>query len=151
MNDPISAAHRHPRLAESEAYRHWSREQVRWSDTDLVGHVNNLSFAAYCETGRCMFFKPFVEKNSETRALMLPAQMIVNFYAEAHWPEVIEIGTAILSIGNTSCRVGQGLFVGDRCIGTSEVTVVLIDEQTRQPNSIPAWLRGWLQENMILA
>ncbi|EPL3138007.1 TPA: acyl-CoA thioesterase [Pseudomonas aeruginosa] len=149
MDEKISAVTRHPRLTERDAYHHWSREQVRWSDTDLVGHVNNLSFAAYCETGRCMFLRPFVENNSSQRAMMLPAQLILNFIAEAHWPQVIEIGTGIISIGNTSCRIGQGLFVEGRCIATSEVTNVMIDEQTRQPRPLPDWFRSWLSEYMI--
>jgi len=149
MNVQINAAARHPRLAQRDAYQHWCREQVRWSDTDLVGHVNNLSFAAYCETGRCMFLKPFVEKDSQQRAMMLPAQLVLNFIAEAHWPQIIEIGTGIISVGNTSCRIGQGLFVEDRCIATSELTNVLIDEHTRQPKPIPDWLRNWLNRYLI--
>ncbi|ASD11736.1 TPA: acyl-CoA thioesterase [Pseudomonas aeruginosa] len=149
MENRISAASRHPRLTERDAYKHWSREQVRWSDTDLVGHVNNLSFAAYCETGRCMFLRPFVEKGSPQRAMMLPAQLVLNFMAEAHWPQVVEIGTGIIAIGNTSCRIGQGLFVEDRCIATSEVTNVMINEETRQPMPIPDWLRDWMKDYLI--
>ena len=150
MSHPISAVNKHPRLAQRAAFIAWSHEQVRWSDTDLVGHVNNLSFAAYLETGRSLFLREFVEKDSPRRAMMLPAQMVLNFYREAHWPDVVDIGTAVLSLGNTSCRVGQGLFVGDHCIATSEATLVLIDEHTRQPITLYPWLRDWLGQRMLI-
>lgn len=136
-------------LSQRSSFDFWVSEQVRWSDTDLVGHVNNLSFAAYCETGRSLFFRPFVDRNSTQRAMMLPVQLIVNFKAEAYWPDIVEVGTGVLSIGNTSSRIGQGLFIGDRCVGTSITTVVFINEETRKPHAIPESIRSWLNERLV--
>ena len=150
MTETFSAVERHPRLAERAAYRHWSGEQVRWSDTDLVGHVNNLSFAAYCETGRCLFLRHWFTAGAAQRLVMLPVQSVVNFYTEAHWPEQVDIGTAVLSVGNTSYRLGHGLFVGERCIGTSESTMVLIDAGSRKPRPLTEELREWLLENTLI-
>jgi len=132
-----------------ESYRHWEQERVRWSDTDQVGHVNNLAFGAYCETGRSLFLRRFVGRDADPRALFLPAQLTINFLGEAHWPAQVDIGTGILGIGRTSCRLGQGLFDDQRCFGTSETVLVLIDEQTRLPREIPGWLREWLAGSII--
>lgn len=122
---------------------------MRWSDTDLVGHANNLTFGAFCETGRCMFMRQYVERDSSDRQMFLPTQLIVNFLGELHWPATVDIGTGVMSIGRTSCRIGQGLFDGDRCVGTSECVVVLIDEATRRPREIPDAVRTRFSEYLI--
>lgn len=137
-------------LTQREVYQHWMQERIRWSDTDLVGHANNLAFGAFCETGRCHFVRELLEAQADRRAMLLPVQLTINFLGEAHWPATIDIGTGVISIGKTSVRVGQGLFDGDRCIGTSDTTIVLIDEQTRRPQPVPQWLRSWFDARLIV-
>ena len=136
-------------LAQRSAYKHWVDEHVRWSDTDLVGHANNLTFGAFAETGRCLFLRSYSERNSANRASFLPAQLLINFLGELFWPAQVEIGTGVLSIGNTSFRVGQGLFEGERCFGTVETALVMIDESTRRPQRIPDTIRDWLTDYML--
>lgn len=116
---------------------------MRWSDTDLVGHTNNLTFGAFAETGRCLFLKRFVTRDSPERAMLLPVQLTLNFLGEVFWPAQIDVGTGVLSIGTSSCRIGQGMFEGERCIGTAETVIVLIDETSRRPRAIPESLRAW--------
>jgi acyl-CoA thioester hydrolase len=101
-----------PWLTRRETFTHWAREQVRFSDTDALGHVDNLAFGAFAETGRCMFLKRFVEKGSVQRAMFLPATLSINFLGELHWPAAVDVGTGILAIGNSSFRYvieGQAL------------------------------------------
>ena len=50
-------------LTQRSTYSYWLTENIRWSDTDLVGHVNNLSFSTYYETGRTQFLRPFVARD----------------------------------------------------------------------------------------
>jgi len=136
-------------LTRRENFHQWAAERVRWSDTDLVGHTNNLAFGAFCETGRSLFLRRFVDRHSTERAMLLPAQLIINFLGEAYWPTEVDIGTGVLSIGTTSCRLGQGLFDGERCFGSSETVIVLIDEQSRRPRPIPSEMRHWLAGHLI--
>jgi acyl-CoA thioester hydrolase len=145
----MSSPAAHAALIHRASFRHWEHEQVRWSDTDQVGHVNNLAFGAYCETGRSLFLKDFLSDRSQSRALFLPAQMTINFLAEAFWPAKVDIGTGVLGLGRTSCRIGQGLFDGERCFGSAETVLVMTNEQTRRPTEIPAWLRDWLSQYLI--
>jgi acyl-CoA thioester hydrolase len=132
------------RLTRRESYKLWIPEHVRFSDTDLMGHVNNLAFGAFAETGRCMFLKRFIGKESADRAMFLPAQIILNFLGEIFWPAQIDVGTAILGVGGSSFRFGQGMFDGERCFATSESVFVLVDEISRRPMAIPTSIRDWL-------
>src|SRR5215831_6094977 len=36
-------------------YPHWTTVTLRYSDQDSMGHVNNVSYAAYVEAGRVAF------------------------------------------------------------------------------------------------
>lgn len=131
-------------LIHRNIYSHWATERVRWSDTDMVGHVNNMSFSTYFETGRTEFLMPLLAREAERRILMVLARMSVDFIGEVHWPSNVEVGTGLLAIGRTSCRMGQALFVGDRCVGSAETVLVVIDEDTRKPREIPEWVRNYL-------
>ena len=140
-----------PVLTRRENFRFWSREHVRFSDTDLVGHLNNLSFAAYCETGRVMFLHDVNHGREKRIDSTLPVQVIVNFLGELHWPAEVEVGTGILAIGGSSFRFGQGLFAGERCFGSGETVMVTIDPDTRRSRPIPAWLREQLERYALPA
>ncbi len=65
-------------LLRRESYLVWVQEHVRFSDTDLMGHTNNLAFGAFAETGRCMFLREFIEKKDAEHATFLPAQIVLN-------------------------------------------------------------------------
>ena len=73
---------RDPRLSQRAAFPHWLTERVRWSDTDQVGHVNNLSFGTYIETGRTEFLRELIDRNADSRVLLLMAQVNICFLGE---------------------------------------------------------------------
>jgi len=129
-------------LTRRATFRHWMAERVRWSDTDMVGHVNNLAFAAYLETGRTHFMYPMVNEATGERALFLLARLTVDYLDEVHWPAAIDIGTGILALGRASLRLGQGLFDGDRCVAVADSVMVRIDETSRNSAPIPDWARA---------
>jgi acyl-CoA thioester hydrolase len=133
-----------PGLTDRSHYRHWVRDTIRYSDTDMVGHVNNLAFAAYCETGRTMFMHAFPQPLIGVHSQTVIARITINFLDEAHWPGEAEIGTGVIRVGNSSMTLGQGLFNEGRCFATSESTIVMIDRQTRRPSRIPDDFRDWL-------
>ncbi len=145
MSVPPTGYPANPALSIHAHYRHFERERVRWSDTDQIGHVNNLAFGAYCETGRSMFMNQVTMQNRDLGRLFVVSQLIVNFLGELHWPAEVMVGTGVMAIGRTSYRVGQGLFVGDRCFGTAESLLVQIDDKTRRPTPISDELRDWLE------
>ena len=42
-------------------YAHWTKESVRYNDTDRQGHVNNAVFVTFLEAGR----NPLAERSSD--------------------------------------------------------------------------------------
>lgn len=113
----------------------------------MIGHVNNLAFAAYLETGRALFLRHFTIADAASRALFVLGEITIRFLSEAHWPAKIDAGTGVAEIGRRTLRLGQGLFVGDQCIAVAESSLVLMDETTRKsrdiPNDVSTWLSGF--------
>jgi acyl-CoA thioester hydrolase len=140
----------HP-LPDRAAYPHWVRERIRWSDTDMLGHVNNLAIAAYCESGRTEFLRTVLAPAAAPRSLLLLAHLSTSFLGEIHWPGEVDVGTGVLEVGRSSCRMGQAVFAGDRCVSRSESVLVLIDERTRRPRAIDDALRRILENFPVAA
>jgi acyl-CoA thioester hydrolase len=136
-----------PRLRHRASYPHWVQEHVRWSDTDRIGHANNLAFAAFSETGRALLLRPFMDPDTGPRALLVMAEQRLKFLGEMHWPARIDVGTAVAAIRVRSCIMVQALFDGERCTGLVETRLVLIDEDSRKsrpfPDAVRTELEGW--------
>lgn len=133
-------------LQDRAGYRHWDQTQIRWSDTDLVGHVNNLAFGAYCELGRAHFMSRIANQTALDGPLFVLARLTIDFVQEMHWPGMVDIGTGVISLGNTSMTLGNGIFLDGTCRGTGQATMVYIDRTVRKPTPIPEELRARFQE-----
>ncbi len=103
-----------------------------------------LAFGAYCETGRSLFSRDVIRHDFRSGRQFVVSQLIINFVGELHWPAEVSIGTGILHIGRSSYRVGQGLFDGERCFGSAECLMVMIDSSTRRPTPIDEGMRARL-------
>ncbi|HTS91103.1 MAG TPA: thioesterase family protein [Stellaceae bacterium] len=134
-----------PPATERTSYSVWARDRLRFSDTDLQGHINNAVFATFCETGRVSFL--FDEKLDlrGPGASFVIARLELDYRAELFYPGEVEIGTRVLHIGRTSFRLGQGIFSGDACAATGESVLVLMDDGTRKPKPLTPQLRTWLE------
>ncbi len=144
-SDPLAD----PRLKQRGTYGHWIHEHVRWSDTDMAGHANNLAFAAFAETGRAILLRRFMAPDAEPRALLVLAEFRIKYLSEAYWPAEVEVGTGVSRIGTRSCRMVQGLFVAEHCIAVAESVLVLIDETTRRSRDISPAVRSLLLDHAL--
>ena len=147
VTDPLNE----PQLKQRAAYGHWIHEHVRWSDTDMAGHANNLAFAAFAETGRAILLRRFMAPDADPRALLVLAEFRIKYLSEAYWPSEVDVGTGVSTIGTRSCRMVQGLFIGEQCIAVAESVLVMIDETTRRSADIPPAVRSLLLDHAVIA
>lgn len=114
------------------AYPHRVRHAIRYGDTDRQGHVNNAVYAVFFEFGRTLLLaeeiRPLISKDREP----VMVRLVIDFRRELHWPGEIEIGTGVLSIGNSSVRFAQAVFSGETCVASGEAVVVQLDSATRK-------------------
>jgi len=139
-------ADRLPDLTRAGAYRHWITDRIRFSDTDQAGHVNNVAYAAYAETGRLDMMHQVLWPLRQDGRRFIAASITVNFLRETHYPGEVRVGTGIARIGRTSLTVGQGIFKDDLCVASALGTVVHLNGSAPEPLSdeMKAVLQPWL-------
>jgi acyl-CoA thioester hydrolase len=74
---------------------------------------------------------------------LLVASIRIDYLAEAHYPEMIDVGLATLTIGLKSWTVASAAFQKDLCVAVNDTVVVFSDGQ--RPIAIPEQIRGILE------
>lgn len=109
-----------------------SFDKLRYADTDRQGHVNNANFSTFLETGRVEFlYHPEYPILQDGYSFVIAA-LHLNFIEEMTWPGRVDIGTAVLKIGNSSITLYQQLFQQDKCIASAETVIVQVDDNSRK-------------------
>ena len=131
------------------AYPHIQPIQTRFGDMDVLGHLNNVAFAALFETGRTKFNHRLDLWASLERRRSVVAQVEINYLAEGRYPDDVEIATGIGAIGRRSWEILSAMFQGGRCIATCDATIVMDPGPDRQ--GLPDDFRAKLAEVAVRA
>ncbi|HKK30212.1 MAG TPA: acyl-CoA thioesterase [Alphaproteobacteria bacterium] len=114
-------------LTDATLYHHWVDEVVRFSDTDMMGHVNNTAMTKYVESGRLHYdfdvLSPASKGADEPFSLII-ANLNMNYLAESFFPGRVRVGTRLIRVGNSSITTAHGLFRENGCFGTSTCVMV---------------------------
>lgn len=121
-----------PDLTARSTFGHWVTEHVRFSDTDLVGHVNNVAIAAFVESGRVAFAGRLLAAAGAAHGLTL-RRVEIDYRSELHYPAELAVGTRLLAVGRTSLTVGTGVFAGQRSVATARGVLVAVDTHGAVP------------------
>ena len=107
-------------------------DKLRYADTDSQGHVNNANFSTFLETGRVEFlYHPEYPILQDGFSFVIAA-LHLNFIEEVSWPGRVDIGTAVLKLGNSSITLYQQLFQQDICVASAETVIVQVDNNSRR-------------------
>ncbi len=82
--------------------------QLRFSDIDRLGHLNNSVYFAFFDLGKVDYFETLSGQNIE----LLPEDMVVasvtvDFMSPVFPHEPIEVRTSVVELGNKSFRIFQ--------------------------------------------
>ena len=132
-------------LTKRETFVFFEPEKIRFSDTDMVGHVNNVAFAALLESGRTTFGQAHFRGHTPKGTLIVMARVEIDYRRELHWPASVDIGTRVIAIGRSSYTLGQGIFLAENCVTTGRTVLVMIDRQSRRAMTIPDEFRAVLE------
>jgi acyl-CoA thioester hydrolase len=134
-----------PRATVRAAYALWTRDNIRYADTDRQGHVNNAVYATFCETARVAFLYDTVLDLHGPSASFAIVRLELDFRAELFYPGTVDIGTRVLEISQRSFRLGHGVFKDALCAATAECVMVLVDNATRKATPLTPQARQWLE------
>ena len=123
-------------LTDPGLYHHWVDENVRFSDTDMAGHVNNTAITKYVESGRLHFDWDVLSSAGdgvdEPFGLIL-ASLHVNYLTETYFPGRLRIGTRLIKLGNSSMTTAHGCFRESGCFASSLCVMVNKVEGASRP------------------
>jgi acyl-CoA thioester hydrolase len=128
--------------------------QTRWSDNDLYGHVNNVTYYSYFDTAANTLL---IEKAKFdlhfSPVIGLVVDSACRFFQELSYPEIIEVGVRIAHIGNSSLRYELAIFkqFNELASAQGHVVHVFVDRQTRKSTPISVEMRDALSEFCISA
>jgi acyl-CoA thioester hydrolase len=124
-------------------------DKIRYADTDRQGHVNNAVFATFLETGRVeVLYNPEFPLHDPDTSFVI-ASLKLDFMLEITWPGLVEIGTAVTKIGNSSIVLYQMLFQNNRCVAQAETVIVQIYQHGGGKATLSEMTKNQVQQWLI--
>src|SRR4051812_46990194 len=111
--------------------------QMRFADTDALGHVNNVAYAAYAETGRV----DFLNRLGKSLTSLILANITIDYRRQVQYGEPLRIDTWVEKLGRTSITLGQTLFATDQPSAEVRSVVVHFDYSTNKPMELTDKIR----------
>ena len=126
------------------AFHHYMPVQIRISDIDFLGHVNNAVYLNYFDLGKSRYFEDVMKGNLDWENVGV---VIVNinctYYAPTLFDEPIEVLTSVTEIGTRSFRMEQRV-INSATMATKAVAFSILsgfDRHTARSVEItPEWI-----------
>jgi acyl-CoA thioester hydrolase len=118
-------------------------DEVRFSDLDLNGHLNNVAFLVFLESARFTYIRGLYPEGDPTRTGfgILIAEMKITYRSSGFFGERIDTRLRADALGRTSFRIDFEMDVGDRLLADGYSAMVVYDRVSQGPVPIPATLR----------
>lgn len=136
-------------------FKFFKELDIRWSDFDAIGHVNNVMYFEYFQIGRGFYF-PNISKNWDWSKNMFVIAHIEADYKKELKPSAKspKIGLRISQIGNKSFDLeyiitSKSSTNEDIIHCTGKSTQVMIDLKEKKSIEIPEWLRKDFENSNI--
>lgn len=108
--------------------------QLRWSDQDVNGHINNARIVTATEEARVRAVQQWTATTPDgTGYKRLVRALNASFDLEVHYGPETTIWVWVPRIGDTSYVVGHLLVQNDQPCVYTEITIVAIDIATGRP------------------
>lgn len=125
--------------------------QMRWTDLDPLGHVNNGIYVTYFEIARGQFMLKACPKWDWRKDMFLIANVNVDFRKELLLTAIdpkVNVRTGQLGSKSFVLEYEITSLVGDQRIvhATGTTTQIMFDTQTKTTIEIPDWVRTSLSE-----
>jgi acyl-CoA thioester hydrolase len=122
--------------------------QIRFSDVDGVGHINNVVYGDYFDIGRMCYFKEAFGENirwGEGKTLVL-VRTEADFRQPTFLYDTIEVHTSVTEIGARSVKMAQRIVAADGSVRVESRSVMsTYDMDTHRSFPLPDEWRAKLE------
>ena len=132
-----------------ENYKVFYPITTRWSDNDIYGHVNNVTYYSYFDTAANQYL---IEEGGMDISDGGVVGYVVNSGCDYHspitYPERIEAGLRVDKLGNSSVQYGIGIFREgeDNPAAHGHFVHVFVERAANRSVPIPELLRAALEK-----
>lgn len=127
--------------------------QLRWSDADIMGHVNHARYLSLFEDARMTLLaeSPAGLAGADGDRGYIAARVAVDY----HWPAefrpgiTLRVESVISRIGSTSWTFDQRMYDGDRSIARCECVLVAYSYANDKPRPLDADEREFWQRYQV--
>lgn len=115
-------------LADPATHTLWRNDIIRFADLDPLGHVNNVAYMVFFETGRIAFLEQLgmMSGSRDSGPVFVLAHIAADYLEEVYYPGTVDIGTAVRHIGRSSFNLGHGIFVDGECKAVASSVIVQV-------------------------
>ena len=133
-----------------QGFRFFTPTPTRWGDCDMLGHINNVEYLRYYESGRLDYFHRVldIETGGGPQDSLILADIQVTFLRQIHHPTALEVGTRVSHLGNSSFIVDGAIFAPgeEEPRSLSRAVSVWFDYQSDRSKTIPAEIRRTIEQ-----
>jgi acyl-CoA thioester hydrolase len=130
-------------------YKVFYPKSTRWSDNDIYGHVNNVTYYSYFDTALNRYLIEEGGLNiSDGTIVGYVVSSGCEYHAPISYPEPIEAGLRVEQLGNSSVRYGLAIFRqgGEQAVAHGHVVHVFVNRSEDKSVPIPENLRAALEK-----
>jgi acyl-CoA thioester hydrolase len=130
--------------------------EVRFADTDAMGHVNNAAYLTYCEIARAAYYeqvtgRPLPLGVHGAEEGMILAEVRVTYRSPSFYGEILTVETRVRSIGSSSFAMEHRITAPEsrygaaRLVAVAESILVSYDYAAERPIPVPAELAAAME------
>ncbi|GGJ83525.1 acyl-CoA thioesterase [Deinococcus aquiradiocola] len=125
----------------------WSRAhrtpiQMRYSDTDMMGHINNAAYVQFLEFARMDLLAALLPTGTHLPVVL--ARLELDYRREVHLHQTVEVLTLPVRVGNSSWEYAFRLLADGEVSAEGRSVQVHTDPVTRRGSPLPDEVRSKL-------
>lgn len=122
---------------------------VRFSETDALGHINNTSYFIYLEDARIKFFETIGFEMDAKEWRYILASTKCDFIDQGYFNQLLKVRTKVSHIGNKSFTLEHEIIdsKNNHLIARGTAVMVYFDFEKQKSEPIPELLRVELERH----
>lgn len=133
-------------------FSYWRKIPTRWSDLDMLGHVNNARFFSFDEDARLGYFEALWQGDErfwKDYGFIL-ASLGCDFIAQLHHPAELDVGFRVSKLGRSSMQTLAAMFLGEKLVAVTRGVVVWFNYIEQKPLPIPERVRAMIRAREVI-
>lgn len=127
--------------------------QVRFGETDALGHINNTSYFIYLEEARIRFFETLGYSMKLDEWKFILASTKCDFVSQGYFDQLLTVKTYVSRIGSKSFHLEHDIVCSqtNELIAKGNAIIVYYDFKNQKSEELPELLKEALKNNFLPA